>query len=450
MRPSGVAVLSVRGQEWQPGSSGRVDLFVKRFDRLCAAALVVAAAVSLCPVHAREAGGTSPLDHATPLVIGHSVTLHSSVLGEDRKILICLPADYEAGGQPLPVIYLLDGRAHFNHTTATVDLLSYNGRMPRSMVVGIANIDRNRDFTAVAIKGLPSGGADRFLDFIETELIPFINGNFRTAPHRTLIGHSLGGSLVAHTLVARPNLFQAAIAISPAISNDEGGESSPTVSQQLAEALEERKARPFTLSITMAEGEGPRAEAGLKAVLGVLETDAPDSFEWEFRRMAGEDHGTTVLPSTVQGLRFINADWDTSGLVRTGTAADLFRRFDGLSERLGYEVRPPEVMVNLMGYRLLGEGRGDEAIEVFEVNTRLYAGSANVWDSLGEAFEAVGKLPGAMRSYRRAVTLADESQDARLSIFRANLDRVEELLLQGSAGQGRVSETPSGEGPDGT
>ncbi len=104
------------------------------------------------------------------------------------------------------------------------------------MVVGIANIDRNRDFTPEVIEGLPSGGADRFLDFIESELMPFVDENFRTAPHRTLIGHSLGGSLVVYALVERPDLFQAAIAISPAISNDERGEGSPTVSQRLEAA----------------------------------------------------------------------------------------------------------------------------------------------------------------------------------------------------------------------
>ena len=61
---------------------------------------------------------------------------------------------------PMPVIYLLDGRANFQHTVAAVDLLVVNARMPRSMVVGIANTDRNRDFTAVATEGRSSGGAD--------------------------------------------------------------------------------------------------------------------------------------------------------------------------------------------------------------------------------------------------------------------------------------------------
>jgi len=393
--------------------------------------------------------GPSVLDSATPLVIGHALTLHSSVLDEDRRLLIHLPADYETTEQPLPVIYLLDGRAHFNHTTATVDLLGVNARMPRSIVVGIDNTDRSRDFTAVVTEGRSSGGADLFLEFIESELIPFVDGNFRTAPHRTLIGHSLGGSFVVHVLVERPDLFDAAIAISPAVNNDERGEGLPSVSERLADSLENRKSQTFSLFITMSDGEDARWETDLETVIDVLKTNASSSFEWEFRRMEGEDHGTTVHGSTYLGLRFINSDWDTTGLVRNGTLAELVARFDGLSERLGYEIRPPELMVNLLGYRLLGEGRGKEAIEVFEYNTDLYPDSANVDDSLGEALERAGRLPGAMRSYRKAVAKGQASGDRSLSIFQANLDRVEALLLEERASRRRIFETSEGERPDG-
>ena len=199
----------------------------------------------------------------------------------------------------------------------------------------------------------------------------------------------------------------------------------------------------------MSDGEGPRWETDLEAVVDVLKSGAPDSFRWEFRRMEGEDHGTTVHGSTYFGLRFINADWDTTGLVSNGSLAELGARFQGLTERLGFELRPPEVMVNLLGYRLLGEGRGEEAIEVFEYNTDLYPDSANVYDSLGEALERVGRLPGAMRSYRKAVAKGRASGDRSLSVFQANLDRVEALLLEERAGRGRIFETSEGERPDG-
>ncbi|MEE4272215.1 MAG: alpha/beta hydrolase-fold protein [Thermoanaerobaculales bacterium] len=377
-------------------------------------------------------GEAAILDGAKPLVIGHALTLISEVLDEQRDVLVYLPGDYGRNQQPLPVIYLLDGRANFAHTTATVDLLVVNARMPRSMVVGIANTDRSRDFTAVVTEDRSSGGADRFLDFFQSELIPFIEGNFRTAPHRTVIGHSLGGLFVLHALVERPDLFDAVVAISPAVTNDERvGDGALPISDRLGKVLADRESWPVSLFITMSDREDARWTTDLDSIRSVLRGAAPGDLRWTYREMHGEDHGTTVLGSVYHGLRFINADWDTSGLVAEGTLDDVTSRFEDLSARLGFEVRPPEVMVNLLGYRLLGQEQLDDAVEVFEYNVALYPNSANVYDSLGEALERSGKLPGAMRWYRKAVAQAEQTDDPLVEIFRANLRRVEERLAGG-------------------
>nr|MBA2527644.1 hypothetical protein [Pyrinomonadaceae bacterium] len=113
-----------------------------------------------------------------------TLRLKSDVLGEERTILVRTPAGYEAGNQRYPVLYLTDGDAHIGHTGATIEFLSRNGRMSELIVVGITNTDRTRDLSPTNVKtaaaggiGLPfptSGGADKFLKFIETELIPDI------------------------------------------------------------------------------------------------------------------------------------------------------------------------------------------------------------------------------------------------------------------------------------
>jgi predicted alpha/beta superfamily hydrolase len=85
--------------------------------------------------------------------------------------------------------------------------------------------DRTRDLTPThadiknpdgTVTAFPtSGGADRFLDFIQTELIPEIEKRYRTAPYRIFAGRSLGGLLAIHALFTRPDLFNAYIAVSP-------------------------------------------------------------------------------------------------------------------------------------------------------------------------------------------------------------------------------------------
>jgi tetratricopeptide (TPR) repeat protein len=97
-----------------------------------------------------------------------------------------------------------------------LDFLVNNNRMPPMIVVGIANTDRTRPLTPThadfknpdgSVNALPtSGGADRFLDFIQTELMSEIEKRYRTAPYRIFAGHSLGGLLAIHTLITRPDL----------------------------------------------------------------------------------------------------------------------------------------------------------------------------------------------------------------------------------------------------
>lgn len=418
--------------------------------RSWAAALLWWVATAPSSIHAQAAPTNAAEDHATPLVVGHRLSIHSTILDEDRSILVSLPDDSRPGDGAVPVIYVLDGRVHFLHTVATVDLLSRLDRMPRSIVVGIANPDRGRDLRATAAPGRTIGGADRFLDFIESELIPFVESNLSAGPHRTLIGHSLGASFVLHTLVERPDLFDAAVAISPAVSGEEGaGVGRTPLSRRMRIAFENREVQRFSLYISMSDGEGFDWETDLAAVTAVIDSEAPREFEWTFEMMEGEDHGTTVHPSTYRGLRFINRDWAELTDVRTCSLLEFQDRFEAVSKRLGTEVRPPEVLVNLLGYRLLGEGRTDAAIETFEYNRSLYPESANVHDSLGEALERQGKLPGAMRNYRKAVVKAETEGDRRVEIYRENLARVEAVLLeQGSAGGSR-GETALRQNPDG-
>ena len=92
------------------------------------------------PGHAQEADAGSNAE-GRPVEIGRSYTITSQILGEDRPLLIGLPAGYDGSDEPYPVVYVLDGQAHFHHTTGTVQFLARNDRMPESIVVAVGNIN---------------------------------------------------------------------------------------------------------------------------------------------------------------------------------------------------------------------------------------------------------------------------------------------------------------------
>ena len=62
----------------------------------------------------------------TPVVIGHEMKIQSEVLDEERSILVSVPDSYDAGDKNYPVLYVLDGSAHFDYTSSTVNFLSSN------------------------------------------------------------------------------------------------------------------------------------------------------------------------------------------------------------------------------------------------------------------------------------------------------------------------------------
>ena len=61
------------------------------------------------------------------------------------------------------------------------------------------------------------GGGKNFLNFIENELIPYIDKNYRTETSRTLAGHSLGGLLTLNSYMDKNSVFNAYISIDPSI-----------------------------------------------------------------------------------------------------------------------------------------------------------------------------------------------------------------------------------------
>lgn len=159
-------------------------------------------------------------------VLGTIDTLHSGILGEDRILNVYLPADYNKNLK-YPVIYLLDGSAaeDFIHIVGIVQFntIPWVDRIPKSIVIGVANSDRKLDFTSLSTretdrKLIPkNGGSIRFMSFIEKELQPYVDQKYSTTGAKTIIGQSLGGLLATEILFTKPQLFNKYVIISPSL-----------------------------------------------------------------------------------------------------------------------------------------------------------------------------------------------------------------------------------------
>jgi predicted alpha/beta superfamily hydrolase len=237
----------------------------------------------------------------TPFVLGKVRSIQSVQLGETRTINVYLPPNYEKDKKAAyPVIYLLDGSANedFIHIVGVVQFLTMIEAMPNSIVVGIANVDRKRDFTFPTqnkedLKHMPTtGGSSKFISFIEKEVQPFIDRSYRTNSEKTIIGQSLGGLLATEILLKKPTLFNRYVIISPSLWwNDES---------LLADAPAILSKKPLigTHVYVSVGSEGKQMEDDAKQLAQVLSADNNASLKVIYQPMPAENH-LTILHNSV-------------------------------------------------------------------------------------------------------------------------------------------------------
>lgn len=368
-----------------------------------------------------------------------TLKLKSAVLGEERTVLVRTPVGYETNKVGYPVLYMTDGDAHMGHTAATVEFLSRNGRLSDLIVVGVTNTDRTRDLTpsrspnknaAGELQFPTSGGANNFLKFFETELIPEIEKQYRVRPYRILAGHSLGGLFTIHALMSRPGLFNSYVSVSPSL---QWANSDTLIRAE--EFFKNQKELKATLYVSLGNEPGAIGDS-FDSFQDLLSKTNIKSFVWQAQRMDDEDHGSVVLRSHYAGLRKVYEDWqaprDSLGFL-IGGLKGVDAHYQKLSEKFGYTIQAPENLLNQMGYQLLFGNETNEAIAVFKANVERYPASANVYDSLAEAYERGGQLELAEPLYDKAQVLGQQNNDPNLAIYKANYERVNAKLKEAQA-----------------
>ena len=429
------------------------------------ASVVLATACLSLPVAAssQEASAFGTARETEPIVIGERFTIHSEILGEDRTLLVSTPDGYDTSTDAYPVLYLLDGDAHFHHATGVVDFLADNGRMPRVIVVAVPNPSqsaRTRDLTpehrSATAFGQPAdsmfptaGGAGTFLRFLRDELAPIVESEYRTAPFSILVGHSFGGLFNVHALLSDRSAFRAHIAISPSLwwderrmvdeadaffdglaaGTDSAGAGGPASASSGGSPISDDG--PTTFVYMTMGNEGGAMLRGAWELSGVFEEKAPEWLEWEFTLMDAEDHGSVPHRSLYDGLEWLYRDWALAPFSTVAWEDDerlerIDEHFAAVSERYGYDLPTPEAFLNNVGYALLGSGRPESAIGVFETNVERYPDSPNVYDSLGDAYDAADRLDDAIASYEEAVRRAETVEHPNLEVYRGKLAEARE------------------------
>jgi predicted alpha/beta superfamily hydrolase len=264
----------------------------------------------------------------TGIQVGISDTLHSKILNEDRRIQIYLPGNYESSQQHYPVMYLCDGQWNFLHTLGIIDFMAGTRCAPRMILVSIYHTNRDEDLVPKTTEtDNYSGNADGFMDFIAKELIPHVEGKFRTQPFRILTGISYGGLFTNYTLITKPDLFDAYISIDPSLWWD-----NQRMIHDSEKFLQKQESFDKILYFTQSEIR----EMGGDKFAKMLHRAAPRGLKWKFNHMHQETHASITHRSIYDGLEFIFSDWSPDP-VAVKPNGGIFRKNDSLVVELSHQ-----------------------------------------------------------------------------------------------------------------
>lgn len=180
-----------------------------------------------------------PFASAKPYTVPNTEVrhLHSAKTGANYELFVALPPDYAKSKRSYPVVYMLDADYSFALVRNIVQHFVEREDLPPMILVAIAypgaaanrdvyRMNRTRDYTPVyapdggygAEFQKVSGGAPKFRAFFRSELVPYVEKNFRAEQRdRTIIGHSYGGLFATYVLLTEPDLFARYIIVSPSL-----------------------------------------------------------------------------------------------------------------------------------------------------------------------------------------------------------------------------------------
>ena len=367
------------------------------------------------------------------LGLGTQYIIKSNILQEDRPIIISLPIGYENNKDTYPVLYLLDGLGNIKHQVGTVELLTESGIVPPMIIVAIESLDRARDLTPsnagednyIGTKaGIPqSGGAPEFLEFLEKELIPFVESNFRTHPYRLLEGHSFGGLFCTYTLMNKPELFNSFIVQAPALWWNK---------EEMTEQAKDFFKSNDSLDISAyfgaggAEGWGMRQE--LSRYVDVIKKNTPKNFHFKHEEtVSGEEHDDSRLLLNYYGLKFVFSDLKVSEYLLKNYSDEAFLKGEQqLIDKYGQNARrPASDYVNVI-MELLNEENNLGAITVYKRAAEAYPKYIQFLNNLAALYEKTNQIEKAIETYRSAIEVSNRLKLGHEEGYQKEIERLEE------------------------
>ena len=360
----------------------------------------------------------------TPNVVGTNYSIDSNILEESRQIQVYLPPGYTETDVKYPVLYLLDGQLFFNSAVSLSNKFRQSRLAPEFIIVGI-NTSYPQRF------GHFSSGKDTFIEFMITELLPYVESNFRTNGEKLLFGWEYAGSLGFNFMLKNTISFDGYILASPYPIWDE------------IEELDTVSTLNSMLYFTVSPDEY-QVNHGTEKLDSWLSSKNINNLEWFYTELVNEEHSSTGYPTLYHGLRsyfkyypefqedsfkkFIKAggleyaydyskkraskygfsselsSWSKYTIIRSAIRANDYGHFQSYSNEF-----VTNEFIGDLRYRTLDiaefyeiNENPDKAIEIYETLLTLFPDSEDILTRTGNAYMSIGNDVEAEKYFKLA------------------------------------------------
>jgi len=369
--------------------------------------------------------------------IGKSLLIQSKIMDDQREIQIFLPENYASSNREYPVLYLLDGQRYFLQAVGLQKAFLEFQQSPDFIIVGISKkaSDRNRNFSIYASK---------YLNFIEDEVINYIDRKYRTSEKRIIFAWAYGGGFVIEALITKPYLFESYIAASPFPLKDKVN--------RIDSFLNDFPALNKHLFFSSEAVDGVVWEGALE-LNNLLASMDSTKLDWTYMGLEDEEHRSTPYTSLYHGLRkyfyyfpelqftslekfseagglrFVDdyyekraakyglarepSDWTMFSITRNAIRANDFEQFEdllGAFRGTNFLERIRLSRACIVAEFYIQNSRFDKAIDLFQLLAKIHPDSERPLSGLGDTYKEMGDDKQASIYYEKARAVVDSSR----------------------------------------
>lgn len=282
------------------------------------------------------------------------------------------------------------------------DWMSHNGEWPWLQTIIVTPATGNR----VGMLFDSTGKTTPLLNFFEDQLFSLIDDKYRTNGFRIMSGFRVNGSIVLSSLINKPNMIDAYIAISPELKDDYVNILS-TSHSKLKKLNDKPRFLLFSHGSNVKEEHQMESYRKLKVILS---ESAPEKLDWHYKHYEKNYFMSLPLLSVILGVENIfddihNGLSPTSKISKNGVDA-IIQHYEYLSkEKYGFKVSPKN-SINKLGYYLLNSSEND-GVNIFKAMVKRHPNDAYSHHNLASAYDQIGDFKQAIKHQKDAVALAD-------------------------------------------